>query len=140
MQPINSLAPMSQVGKTIILNEGFPFLITGVIETLPENSHLKFDFLLSLTTGYSAVLGIGSLAIGTTTGFTHMLSSKNGIDRQSTEKQINKFTVEKDNVQKENKTHNEYHLQPLTSIHLDSALGRRINSSWKPEKWYTLWA
>ncbi|MDN5200982.1 ABC transporter permease [Fulvivirgaceae bacterium BMA10] len=39
------------VGKVIILNEdeSRPFVVGGVMESFPSNSHLKFDFIISLT-------------------------------------------------------------------------------------------
>jgi putative ABC transport system permease protein len=36
------------LGKTISLNGRFDVKITGVVEDIPDNSHIQFDFLLSL--------------------------------------------------------------------------------------------
>ena len=38
------------IGKTIILNEGIPFLIQGIFEDLPANSHMEVDFVVSYST------------------------------------------------------------------------------------------
>ncbi len=38
------------VGNIIKLNEGIPFTVTAVFETLPGNSHLKYDFVVSFNT------------------------------------------------------------------------------------------
>lgn len=38
------------IGKTIILNEGVPFIVNGVCKDYPENTHFKFDFLLNMNT------------------------------------------------------------------------------------------
>jgi len=35
------------VGKTITLNDKYPFTVTGVIEHIPHNTNLKFDILIS---------------------------------------------------------------------------------------------
>ncbi|MCG6913970.1 ABC transporter permease [bacterium BMS3Abin03] len=35
------------VGKTITLNDKYPFTVTGVIENIPHNTNLKFDILIS---------------------------------------------------------------------------------------------
>lgn len=42
---------INPVGKTIILNndKAKPYTVSGVIENLPANSHLRYDFLLTLT-------------------------------------------------------------------------------------------
>jgi putative ABC transport system permease protein len=38
------------VGKIIKLNEGIPFTVTAVFETLPANTHLHYDFVVSFNT------------------------------------------------------------------------------------------
>lgn len=35
------------MGKPMLLNGGFPVTVTGVFKDIPENSHLKFDMLIS---------------------------------------------------------------------------------------------
>ncbi len=37
-------------GKIIKLNEGIPFTVTAVFQTLPENTHLHYDFVVSFYT------------------------------------------------------------------------------------------
>ena len=38
------------VGRTLLVNEGEPYKITGVIRDLPTQSHFQFDFFLSVST------------------------------------------------------------------------------------------
>ncbi|MEP4091194.1 ABC transporter permease [Reichenbachiella sp.] len=38
------------VGSTLILNNGIPLKVTGIMSTIPTNSHLNFDFLISFPT------------------------------------------------------------------------------------------
>ena len=38
------------IGKIIRLNEGISFTVTGVFKEIPENSHLRYDFITSLNT------------------------------------------------------------------------------------------
>ena len=38
------------VGKTILLNNRIPFVVTGVFEDLPSNTHFGFDMVISSTT------------------------------------------------------------------------------------------
>ena len=35
------------IGESMFLNAGFPLTVTGVFKDIPENSHLKFDMLIS---------------------------------------------------------------------------------------------
>lgn len=42
------------IGKIINLNgDDYPMEVTGVFEDIPENSHIKCDFLVSIASGYS---------------------------------------------------------------------------------------
>ena len=115
------------IGKTVILNEGLPFLITGVVKSLPSNSHMAFDFILSLSTGYSKGW---SSAIGDWNYnwvYTYIRLEK-GTEKTLFEKDLNVFTEERDLVQKDNETHNIYHLQPITNIHLDTPLAGEFSN------------
>ena len=38
------------IGKTLVLNEGRPMEITGVVQNPPPQSHIQFDFLASMNT------------------------------------------------------------------------------------------
>ncbi|MCY1719255.1 ABC transporter permease [Prolixibacteraceae bacterium Z1-6] len=38
------------VGNVIKLNEGIPFTVTAVFKTLPQNTHLHYDFVVSFST------------------------------------------------------------------------------------------
>lgn len=40
----------SALGKTLVMNGREDYLVTGILEDVPPNSHLKFDFLLSFAT------------------------------------------------------------------------------------------
>jgi len=44
------------VGQTINYNNRFDFVVKGVLQNIPENSHMKFDMLASMLT-YKALLG-----------------------------------------------------------------------------------
>jgi ABC-type antimicrobial peptide transport system permease subunit len=35
------------IGKTLTLNNQFDFTVTGILKNIPENSHLKFNFLIN---------------------------------------------------------------------------------------------
>lgn len=38
------------LGKSLILDDGEPMKVTGVLKEIPENSHISFDFLISFST------------------------------------------------------------------------------------------
>jgi putative ABC transport system permease protein len=39
----------SVLGKTLITTANTEYVVTGVVDEVPENSHLRFDFLTSIT-------------------------------------------------------------------------------------------
>lgn len=41
---------MDPIGQTLLIDSDHPFTVTGVFEDIPLNSHLRFDFLLSMST------------------------------------------------------------------------------------------
>ena len=44
---------LNPVGQSILVDENKTFEITGIMEDIPDNSHLKFDFLVSFSTYYN---------------------------------------------------------------------------------------
>ena len=45
------------IGQTLTIDNEFPFTVTGVIQNIPFNSHLRFDMLLSMATRESVSPG-----------------------------------------------------------------------------------
>jgi putative ABC transport system permease protein len=109
------------IGKTIRYNRAIDLTITGIMKNSPENSHLKFDMIISMST-VKTFFGDDFLKnkMNTVT-FTYLLTYTD-IDFEKFNKAINLSTKEYDEGGDfgDNKL---YHLQPLTSIHLHSNLG-----------------
>jgi putative ABC transport system permease protein len=69
------------VGRTLIVNGGAPVAVTGVIRDLPDNTHLRFDLLLSM--GYLAAVHGSALLESRTQSLSYtyvMLRPGAGID------------------------------------------------------------
>ncbi|MEO6584087.1 MAG: FtsX-like permease family protein, partial [Ferruginibacter sp.] len=101
------------IGKTIDIDEMGPREVTGVIKDVPENSHFKFDFLISTRT-------IGGGNIDQNWGFYNFytyIKLKPNTNIASVEPKI--IALFKKN-QPDNK--NVYYTQALTDIHLRSNL------------------
>jgi putative ABC transport system permease protein len=109
------------IGKTIRYNRAIDLTITGIMKNSPENSHLQFDMIISMSTA-KTFFGDDFLKnrMNTVT-FTYLLTYTD-IDFEKFNKAINLSTKEYDEGGDfgDNKL---YHLQPLTSIHLHSNLG-----------------
>ena len=107
------------LGKTLFINGRRPFKVTGVFQDVPENSHVKFDILISFQ------------ALGDKWGydewrfpeFYNYVLLAPGTDPKKLEAKfpafVNKYLGP---IMKELQFGNQFHLQPVTDIHLRSNL------------------
>lgn len=103
------------------------FKVTGVMQDVPENSHLKFDMLVSFAT-----VGADLDNAWTWPEFYNYILLKEGADPAAVEEKIpaflNKYLGK---IWEEHKFKSDIYLQPVTDIHLKSDLTfeQNINSS-----------
>ncbi|UCC80450.1 MAG: ABC transporter permease [Candidatus Zixiibacteriota bacterium] len=109
------------LGKTMRLNNERDFTVTGVVENVPANSHIKFDMLCSFETRYTENRELMDEWIYFSY-VTYLLLKENG-DFKNLESKFPSFV---DNHMGERLAAfgigMNYFLQPLTSIHLYSDL------------------
>jgi putative ABC transport system permease protein len=106
------------IGKTMQLNGFLNFQVTGVFKDVPENSHLKFDILLSFST-LPADFGLdGNWAWPE---YYNYVMLAHGADPKKIASRFPAF-IDKHlgTIHRELKFGNTFSLQPLTAIHLDS--------------------
>ncbi len=108
------------IGKTISVDKKVDYQVTGIFEDIPQNSHLKFDLLLS----YANLFPLYGKAVmeswGHTTFFTY-LRLKPGVDPQAFENRLVQLVeTEAGDLQKEYKLLIRLKMQPLPDIHLAS--------------------
>ena len=105
------------MGKTLMLNARMPLKVTGVFRDVPENSHLKFDMLVSF-------LSVGSqwgYDIWGWPEFYNYVQLVPGTDPRKIEAKFPPFTEHYlGKVQRELNFQTYFHLQRLTDIHLHS--------------------
>jgi putative ABC transport system permease protein len=106
------------VGKTILFENNFPNTVTGVIDNVPANSHLKFSGIRSLPTGFSG--GWQSFNL-----YTYLLLRK-GADPKTLDAKFPAFFERYIKPEMGNVTYN-MDLQPITAIHLQSNLDYEIS-------------
>jgi putative ABC transport system permease protein len=109
------------LGKTINVDKEMSFVVTGIFSDIPENSHLKFDILLSwpnLLTHYGADI---ETSWGDTGFFTYLVLKPN-VDPSVFELKL-KPLVESDfgEVLKTYKLTCDLRVQRMTDIHLNSS-------------------
>jgi putative ABC transport system permease protein len=108
------------MGKMVRNNGKTDYEITGIFEDLPANSHMAIDGLFSFVT-YQAMNNNDPMSTWMWDGFTTYIMLDEKADPKTFESKIPALVEKK--VGKELKDGNEnmvFHLQPVSSIHLDS--------------------
>jgi len=117
------------IGKTLLLNGGVPFMIQGVFDDLPENLHMKVDFIVS----YSTLMALLGDFMNTTMPpqsnfvYTYLLSA-NGVDVKQLEPIVNEV-IARHTGELHDQVKYRFYLQPVTSIHLYSHFSDELISN-----------
>ncbi len=110
------------MGKTFYWNKSHLFTVTGVFKDIPQNTHFKYDILLSWPT-YVKFAGPDIETAWFWDGYYTFIQLQIGTDAAAFEKKMNEFTDTQ--LQNHSRQYNQvakYILQPLGSIHLNSHL------------------
>ncbi|WP_170110667.1 ABC transporter permease [Flavilitoribacter nigricans] len=110
----------SPVGKVIRVNNRGDLEVTGILEDVPENSHLKFNMLVSFNT-FLVTNGDPTQQWGWNDFFTFVLLREN-VDPAAFAAKLPDFN-KKRFVEKTEGFYSEAVMQPLLDIHLNSKLG-----------------
>lgn len=110
------------IGQTLQFNGRADYEITGVIADVPENTHLKFDMLLSWSTFQSFIERDLDTAWNWDGYFTYVLM-RDGVDQAAFESKMASFVEAElgEDLQQRNENM-VFSLQPLPDIHLYSDL------------------
>ncbi len=103
------------MGKTLSVNNKIPLKITGVFKDVPENSHIKFDVLISFV-----IVNPGDDNWKWPEFYTYVQLAP-GIDPKQVENKFPGF-IDKylGDIQKQYNFQSHFSLQPITDIHLHS--------------------
>jgi putative ABC transport system permease protein len=113
--------PGSAVGRTLVVaDDTIPYRVTAVV-SLPENSHLHFDLLLSYLTLYSGKDSWKESNYDfTDSDFWHYIQLKHGTDPKALEAKFDGFSQRHFQGNKVSGSVEKFHLQPLSRAHLYS--------------------
>ncbi len=111
------------LGKTIRLNDEYDAKVTGIIEKIPGNSHLQFDYIISLIS-LKLIQGDNNYLVrwDTPNNFQTYVTLHKDADYKELEEKFPGFVQRYlGDLERNQKRQMEiYFLQPLKSIHLDS--------------------
>jgi putative ABC transport system permease protein len=114
------------VGKTVFFNERLPFVITGVFEDIPQNSSVRFDWLLSWSTMpfYGWIKKDGDFSTPWT--YTYVKLRKNISDLDAVNDGLTALASEHI-LSLQHRGHTARHeVQPYTSLHTSQPLSGEI--------------
>ena len=131
------------LGKNIIDDSNrLSYLVTGVIEDLPHTTHLKFDYLLSISTFYNRMIRAGNQRLLNSVGwnalYTYVLIHNNRT-REDIEAKLPDFTAKyfvHRGTREEVLTSTTLHLQPIKEIHLHSNCEKEMSPNSRIEYIY----
>ena len=112
----------SVLGKTIIVaDDSIPYKITGLSRTVPENSHLQFDILLSYVTLYSGKNAWKESDYDfKDSDFWHYIQLRHGADYKAVQAKFAGFSQRHFEGNKVSGSDEKFYLQPLSRAHLYS--------------------
>jgi putative ABC transport system permease protein len=102
------------VGKTVLNN----FIVTGIFESLPENSHFQFDCVVSFVNLFPVNEREETLADWDNTSFFTYVKLRKGSDPQRIGEKVGMIIKKYDEESKDKMVF----LQPLSKIHLNSRI------------------
>jgi putative ABC transport system permease protein len=110
------------IGKTILIGSGSPpYKITAVSNDAPENSHLKFDMLVSYTTVLAGNQPYKQADYDfTDSDFWHYIQLKHGTDYKELQAKFDAFSQRHFQGNKVSGSDEKFYLQPLGKAHLYS--------------------
>src|SRR6478736_6336976 len=108
------------IGKTFLWGlDKRPYLLTGICENMPSNSHLRFDGLISYSTLYDGKDKDADIS-WTWSDMRHYLVLKPGVDYKQLESKFPAFSDQYFKGDKVSGSVENFYLQPLKDAHLYS--------------------
>ncbi|MEQ8425405.1 MAG: ABC transporter permease [Cyclobacteriaceae bacterium] len=115
------------IGEVLRLNGIRNYEVVGVIKDIPENSHFKFDMVLSFSSLYEDTSRDAVESWYSSFMYYSYIRLKEGQKAEEVESQLNQLAdIHFNGPKKWGDFHAQYFLQPMTDIHLHSDLRHEI--------------
>jgi ABC-type antimicrobial peptide transport system permease subunit len=114
------------VGKKITADNAYDYKITGVLKNIPQNSHVKYDFLISFSTLYAFPEGKeGHIDRWGSQNYVTYIQLAKGVDPKDVEEQFPAMIKK----HRGEKFENHFYLNPMTDIHLHSNINLDLDTN-----------
>lgn len=113
------------IGRPIHFNYEKPFMITGIMENPPKNSHLQFGFITSYKS-FIAIAGEGANNSWEWSDFFHYIKLKEGASSQVVNDKLVDFGKRYFKEGEVSGGDEKFYLQPLDEIHLNDTMEYEI--------------
>jgi len=113
------------IGKTLLVNNEHEYLITGIIEDVPKNSHFTFDFLASFSSMYIIRGGKDRVERWNSNSYQTYIQLQNNFNPMELEAKFPEFVAK----HKGKESKHQFILEPLTGIHLGGNLNFEISTN-----------
>ncbi|GAB1857084.1 ABC transporter permease [Flavobacteriaceae bacterium MHTCC 0001] len=123
------------IGKVIKVNEGMPFKVTGIVKDPPANSHLKYEYILSLSTWVKYGWLYKDGYWGNLNYYTYVAIDDN-VSKDLIKRTLNEFVLSHLNPKNSNGRKLEFSLQPIKDIHLNSNFSDEISVNGSKDQVY----
>lgn len=126
------------IGEMIIMNGDRPLKVTGILDNVPDNSHLNFDYLISFSSYLIPEGYLSDLSSWSWGGFQTYFELENGTNHLLFQDKMNelfeqKFPGEEVNILAD--------IQPIENIYLDSSgISDDLNSGMRSGNWFVIYA
>lgn len=104
------------MGKILILKGSLSYTVTGIIENMPENSHLSMDFIMPFVEFFK-FLNLDPQSWGTSNYYSYILL-REGVEAEEFERKLNNNIYK--GIEIEERRKKTYYLQAMSSIHLQT--------------------
>lgn len=111
------------IGKIVTYQNGQALKVTGIVEDIPGNTHLEFDYLISFLTMYSLRDDIDSQ--WSILNYYSYIQLKEGVSYREFE---NKLPAIVSKYHDRNSNNRRYFLIPLRSIHFETNVNSHLNN------------
>ncbi len=113
------------IGQPIHFNYEKPFMITGIMENPPANSHLQFEFITSYKS-FIAIAGEGADNSWEWSDFYHYVKLKEGVNTEAISSKLEDFGKRYFKEGEVSGGDEKFSLQPLNEVHLDDSMEYEI--------------